>query len=93
MKIVDIGVKVFTYKSNQVHDSEGHSHPGPEHDALQALVTITADDGTAGYCFGPAGSVRQVVIDQFVKPELDRPRPVRSRTDLAGPLQEAAGFG
>ena len=30
MKIVDIGVKVFTYKSNQVHDSEGHSHPGPE---------------------------------------------------------------
>ena len=70
MKIVDIGVKVFTYRSKEVRDSEGHGHPGPEHDALQALITITADDGTAGYCFGSPGSARQAVLDQYVKPEL-----------------------
>jgi L-alanine-DL-glutamate epimerase-like enolase superfamily enzyme len=35
-----------------VRDSEGHGHPGPEHDAVQSLLTITTDDGATGHCFG-----------------------------------------
>ena len=35
MKIVDVIVESFNYKSHIVRDSEGHTHPGPEHDATQ----------------------------------------------------------
>ena len=51
MKIVDIKTQTFKYKSNQVSDSEGHGHPGPEHDATQTLLTIV-DEGLQGYAFG-----------------------------------------
>ena len=46
---------------------EGHGHPGPEHDAVQSLLTIVADDGVEGYAFG---GVDEGVIAGLVKPHL-----------------------
>lgn len=67
MKIVDVRVRVFAYKTRRVVDSAGHSHPGPEHDARQALLTITADDGTEGHAFGAPEVIRPHVVDKFIK--------------------------
>jgi L-alanine-DL-glutamate epimerase-like enolase superfamily enzyme len=57
MKITDVKVQAFNYKSNTVRDSEGHGHPGPEHDATQTLVTVTTDEGAEGYGFGAGKDV------------------------------------
>jgi len=64
MKITDVKVQAFNYKSNTVRDSEGHGHPGPEHDATQTLVTITTDEGAEGYGFGAGKDV----IEHIIKP-------------------------
>ena len=48
MKIASVNVESFRYRSNTVRDSDGHGHPGPEHDAVQSLLTITTDDGASG---------------------------------------------
>jgi len=66
MKIVDVITQVFHYKSCSVRDSEGHSHPGPEHDATQSLLRIVTDEGVEGYAFG----VDAAVVDRIVKPVL-----------------------
>ena len=52
MKIVDVSTQVFDYRTQIVRDSEGHAHPGAEHDASQCLLRILTDDGAEGYCFG-----------------------------------------
>ena len=62
MKITDVKVQAFNYKSNTVRDSEGHGHPGPEHDATQTLVTITTDEGAEGYSFGAGKDVVEHII-------------------------------
>ncbi len=64
MKITDVKVQAFNYKSNTVRDSEGHGHPGPEHDATQTLVTVTTDEGAEGYSFGAGKDV----IEHIIKP-------------------------
>ena len=66
MKIADVVVETFQYKSKTVRDSEGHGHPGPEHDATQSLLRIITDEGVEGYCFG----ANKNVIEQTVKPIL-----------------------
>jgi L-alanine-DL-glutamate epimerase-like enolase superfamily enzyme len=66
MKIVDVVIEVFHYKSKIVRDSEGHTHPGPEHDATQSLLRIVTDEGVEGYCFG----ANKDVITRIVKPIL-----------------------
>ena len=66
MKIVDIKTQTFKYQSNQVSDSEGHGHPGPEHDATQTLLTIITDEGLEGYAFGGSPAV----AEQIFKPAL-----------------------
>ena len=67
MKIVDMHVRTFTYPSHIVRDAEGHTHPGPEHEATQSLLTVVTDDGAAGYCFG-APSPR--VLEDVIKPAI-----------------------
>lgn len=52
MRIRDIELIAFKYRSKVVQDAEGHTHPGPEHDATMTLCHIIADDGAEGYCFG-----------------------------------------
>ncbi len=67
MKIVDLTVRQFNYKSQMVRDSEGHAHPGPEHDATGSLLTVHTDEGAEGYCFGAGG---HDVIQHVVRPAL-----------------------
>ncbi len=67
MKIADVSVQRFRYRSKTVRDSEGHGHPGPEHDAVQSLLTITTDDGPSGHYFG---AVNEGAIQQIVRPVL-----------------------
>lgn len=67
MKIVDVVIERFRYKSRIVRDSEGHAHPGPEHDAVQSLLRIVTDEGVEGYYFG-AGNPE--AIQHIVKPAL-----------------------
>jgi len=66
MKIVDLVIETFAYKSRIVRDSEGHAHPGPEHDATQTLLKIVTDEGVEGYAFG----AKAEIIQQIVKPML-----------------------
>lgn len=72
MKIIDVITQAFHYKSRRVRDSEGHSHPGPEHDATQTLLRIVADEGVEGCAFG----VDAAVVDRIVKPVLMGQDPV-----------------
>ena len=67
MKIVDVSVRVFQHTSKIVRDSDGHQHPGAAHRVRQALLTITADDGSQGHCFSPTEVVRPHLVDGFVK--------------------------
>ena len=66
MKITDVVTETFTYTSRIIRDSEGHSHPGPAHDAQQTLLRIVTDEGVEGYTFGANASA----IERIVKPLL-----------------------
>ena len=68
MKITDIEVIRFKTRSSAVRDAEGHTHPGPEHDAQSSITRITTDEGIEG--FAPGGSpvmlprARQVLVGE-----------------------------
>lgn len=62
MKITDIQTVRFKYRSKVVRDSEGHRHPGAEHEATQTLLKIITDEGVEGYSFGANAQVIQNVI-------------------------------
>lgn len=66
MKIVDVVIETFHYRSRAMRDTEGHGHPGPEHDAFQTLLRIVTDSGVEGNWFG----ANRGVIEQVVKPLL-----------------------
>ncbi len=62
MKIVDVKVQSFKYISKTSRDSDGHSHPGPEHEAVQTILTVVSDQGSEGYSFGiDPGITRRVL--------------------------------
>jgi L-alanine-DL-glutamate epimerase-like enolase superfamily enzyme len=67
MKIAAVAVKRFRYRSNVVRDAEGHGHPGPEHDAIQSLLTIRTDDGARGFAFG---GINAEVVEHVIAPLL-----------------------
>ena len=95
MKIVDVTVRRFRYRSRTVRDSEGHGHPGPEHDAIQSLLTIVADDGVEGYAFG---GVDEEVIAKLIAKHFDlRPgaiiRDLRLRRPIYRPTAAYGHFG
>ena len=86
MEIVDLVVETFRYHSQVVRDSEGHTHPGPEHEARQTLLRVVSDEGIEGYAFG----TRAEVIQHIVKPVLVGADPfyrdrVTSQNDAGGP--------
>jgi L-alanine-DL-glutamate epimerase-like enolase superfamily enzyme len=66
MKIVDVETITFKFKSRVARDLEGHSHPAPEHDAIQTLTKIITDEGVEGYCFGG----NKEVMDSVLKPKI-----------------------
>ena len=67
MKLIDARVETFNYKNRTTRDSEGHTHPGPEHDARQTMLRLVTDEGFEGYAFGGASPE---VVRQIVKPML-----------------------
>ena len=67
MKLIDAQVETFQYKNHTVRDTEGHTHPGPEHDAKQTLLRLVTDEGVEGYAFG---GTSPEVVRQIVKPIL-----------------------
>jgi len=67
MRIADVSVKQFRYRSRTVRDEHGHGHPGDEHDATQTLLTIATDDGAQGHYIG---GVERGTIEHIVKPML-----------------------
>jgi L-alanine-DL-glutamate epimerase-like enolase superfamily enzyme len=76
VKIVDVKTTAFRYRSRMGRDSEGHAHPGPEHDATQTLLTIVTDEGAEGYHFGGNPEVIQHVVKPLLlgQDPLDRER-------------------
>ena len=70
MKIENIVVQIFRHTSNTIRDSDGHGHPGPEHQTKSALLTILTDTGDAGCVIVPPADVEESVLDQFVRPNL-----------------------
>ena len=66
LKIADITTQAFSYKSHVTDDEDGHAHPGPEHDAVQTMVTVVSDEGAKGHAFGGAAPL----MEQLVKPGL-----------------------
>ena len=67
MKISDIKVDTFRYRTRWFRDYEGHSHPGPERWTTNNMLTIRTDEGAEGYFF--AGPSRQSWIP-LIKPAL-----------------------
>jgi L-alanine-DL-glutamate epimerase-like enolase superfamily enzyme len=67
MKIVDVRVRVFVTTTRRHQDAAGHAHPGDPHKVRQGLLTIVADDGSEGHCFGVSEVMRPHVIEKFVK--------------------------
>jgi L-alanine-DL-glutamate epimerase-like enolase superfamily enzyme len=77
MRIEAIKVRRFVYKTSTMRDTDGHTHPGPERDAIGACLTITCDDGAAGHVIASPADVRGDLLDQFVRPVLEGADPLR----------------
>jgi L-alanine-DL-glutamate epimerase-like enolase superfamily enzyme len=65
--ISSVGVRVFKTLSWTVRDSDGHTHPGPEHGVEAALLTVRDTDGSEGHCLCAAEAVRPYVLDNYVR--------------------------
>ena len=71
MKITEVSIQVFTYRSNVVQDSEGHGHPGPEREATGSLLRIGTDSGAEGFIFGvDPTSIRESVAPLLLGEDL-----------------------
>jgi L-alanine-DL-glutamate epimerase-like enolase superfamily enzyme len=66
MKIVDVQTETFRYRTKVVRDSEGHTHPGPEHDSTQSMLRIITDSGVEGYCFGANPQVVRSIVHEAI---------------------------
>jgi L-alanine-DL-glutamate epimerase-like enolase superfamily enzyme len=68
IKITGVELIAFGYTSQMVRDAEGHSHPGPAHDATQTLTCIHSDQGVSGYAVGGSPQMlavaRQVLVGE-----------------------------
>ena len=54
MKITQIELVRFGYRTKMVRDAEGHSHPGAEHEASATITHIVTDQGAEGFAMGGA---------------------------------------
>jgi L-alanine-DL-glutamate epimerase-like enolase superfamily enzyme len=77
MKIEQITVTRFRHTTNQVKDTDGHSHPGPVSETTSALLQIICDDGTTGQIVSGLGDVEEPILDKFVRPNLIGQDPLR----------------
>ncbi|NJO35406.1 MAG: enolase [Rhodospirillales bacterium] len=93
MKIESISAQTFTFPSRVVRDSEGHSHPGPEHQARAALLSITADDGTSGQIIASPGDVSDDLLAAHVRPVLLGQDPLLRERHWYGLYKRQRGSG
>ncbi len=66
MKITDVELVRFTYRSRQVRDAEGHGHPGPEHQATASLFRILTDEGVDGLTTGGSPAMLETARELLV---------------------------
>lgn len=78
MKIEQVRAKVFRHRTNQVHDTDGHTHPGPDQQTQSALLEIICDDGTVGRVITSPGNVEEPLLEKFIRPVLLGADPMRS---------------
>ncbi len=97
MRIVDVRAETFLYKSRTVQDSDGHLHPGPEHDTKQTLLRIVTDEGVEGHAFGANPELIEHVVkpmlvgqDPFYREKLWQELMKRQRLHLAIPDSQVA---
>jgi|TARA_Y100000310_G_scaffold267380_1_gene279342 L-alanine-DL-glutamate epimerase-like enolase superfamily enzyme len=67
LRITDVSTQRFSYKTTVVRDSEGHTHAGDEHDAVQTMVTIATGEGVVGRAFG---GTPEALVENVFKPAL-----------------------
>lgn len=77
MKIVEVRARTFVHPTDIVRDSEGHAHPGPQHDTRAALLTIAADDGSEGHVVAAPHLVAEDLLAGFVRPVVVGGDPLR----------------
>ena len=77
MKVDNISVTVFSYKTSLVSDTDGHTHPGSEHDADMAMLAIESDDGVTGFCFGSPQALRPYLVENYIKKVFTDEDPLR----------------
>ena len=90
MVITDIQTVSFKYISKTVRDSDGHSHPGPPHEATQTLLKILTDESVEGYWLGANASVMESTIkltivgqDPFMREKIWQDLMERQRLNLS----------
>jgi L-alanine-DL-glutamate epimerase-like enolase superfamily enzyme len=77
VKIIDVSVKTFVYQTDQVKDTDGHTHPGPWREARQGLLTITTDEGQSGHTIASPNDVPEDDLKAYVRPVLIGADPLR----------------
>ena len=90
MVITDVQTVSFKYISKTVRDSDGHSHPGPPHEATQTLLKILTDESVEGYWLGANASVMESTIkltivgqDPFMREKIWQDLMERQRLNLS----------
>ena len=66
MKITEVTTRTFLHRTTSTHDDLGHPIRGPAHDVFESLLTISTDEGAAGYSFGASPNL----VDQVISPML-----------------------
>ena len=68
MKIADLQLTAFRYRTTTVRDYEGHPHIGDEHWATNKLLTVVADNGAEGHFV--SGGCTPELVEGLLKPAL-----------------------
>ena len=77
MKIESVEARVFSHRSREARDTDGHAHPGPEHRTVSALLSVVCDDGTTGCSIASPGDIEEPLLETFVRPVLLGRDPLR----------------
>lgn len=93
MKIVEVTGETFAYTTATRIDSDGHGHPGPPRETFAALLTIAADDGTAGRIVAAPGDVDESLLASIVRPLLLGADPLQRERLWYGLYKRQRGSG
>lgn len=77
MKITKVSAIRFRTTTDQVKDSDGHSHPGPARAVQSAVLQIETDTGQTGQVVASLGDVEEPLLEKFVRPVLLGEDPLR----------------